>query len=53
MVQFRRKELPESEDTLEPLSKFYEYGLQLLLKLLDLKNSPTDVTADADRNVHL
>lgn len=53
MVQVRWKGLLESEDTLEPFLKVNEDVLLLLLMLFARKNTPTDVAAEARRNIHL
>lgn len=52
-VRIRWRGLPDSEDTLEPLLQVYEDVPQLLLNLLRLENTSTDLAAKARRELHL
>jgi len=47
MVQVRWRGLPDSEDTLEPISRVYEDVPELFLKLIERKNTPQDLAARA------
>ena len=46
-VLIRWKGLPDTEDTIEPLQEVYSDVPQLLLKLLDRKNTPTHLATKA------
>lgn len=51
MAQVRWRDLPESDDTLEPVARVCEDALQLFKKLHAGKNAPSHLVKNARREL--